>query len=242
MPVPVEATIGFAQGVARYFSPSRSPHYAVVVAACFALVLSCEKIDAGMYWLSVIIPAGLVLVTSLALAFATPAVFSDEEHEDQLRFVRSISISTATIWLVVIVREIEGDDEVFAIAYAACVVQAIIFLLYAAAKNYSAESFRRINLVQLALITTALLSGASSALMMRSGVELPPEPERAYEIAATLHRYWVVAQGLYLLWGICIAYWIRHLIRLISTPTAAEVAIASAAMTPAASEARQLPG
>jgi hypothetical protein len=198
--------LSFAETVLRYFNPSRSPYYAVVVASVVTLDFSCSGIEDATRWHAVIIPAALVLVLSLGLSFWSPVSFSAVEHEEQLRFVRAFSISAALLWMVFIARSTLTDESAFQLGYYCCVAQAATFLLYAAARNFSKESYRRTNLVQLALVTTALLSAASACLIARADLE-----------ATNVHRsrYWLVACGLYVLWGVCIAYWVRHLIGLV---------------------------
>lgn len=200
------ATLSFAQVVLQYFSPSRSPYYGIVAASATTLVLSCTGISGNVAWWEVTVPAAVVLVVCLALSFASRASFSNEEHEEQLRFVRAFSISAALLWMVFVVRNVENDRVAFYFGYFTCVIQALTFLLYAVARNYSVESYRQINLVQLALITTALLSAASAALIQRATTD----PSSAESV-----RYWLVARGLYAVWGVCIVYWVRHLARLI---------------------------
>jgi hypothetical protein len=205
----VTTTFTFADAVLRYFSPSRSPYYLVVVAAVAALVLSCAGLEREGRWYAVALPAVVVLAVSLALALVTRGSFSPEEQEEQLRFVRAMSISAALLWMVFVVRSVQTDRTAFLYGYGASLVQTTTFLLYILARSGSRDPHEGVNLVQLSLITTALLSGGCAALVQRSGLldGLAPGAEPPVEA----RRYFIVAQALYGLWAVCILFWIRHL-------------------------------
>ena len=190
----------FGKAVLDYFSPSRSPHYSIIVAGSVALVLSCEGIQQTRWWL-VAIPVFLVVAVSLALSFESKA--PEEGHKDQLLFARSLSVSGALLSLVLTEKEVGGLKWAFFSTYAACLIQLIVFLLYIWARNIEPEEGKDFNFVQLALETTTLLAVASwsAASQNRTG---DPDP-------AMLLRYLLAQIGLLVLWAACIWHWFRHL-------------------------------
>ena len=198
----------FASTILSYFSPSKSPFYSVIAFGTIALNLSCEKIE-KIAWLWVASPIFIVLALSSALSFKNRADFSEGEGEDQLRFARSFSISSALLTFVITARSTENVDLSFWANYIACLAQIAVFLLYVWARSQSTEEQQELNFVQLSLITATLLIGASYAnIQYASGSIASPRTSDA-------DRYFITAVGLYLLWLCMLLVWIRHLAKLI---------------------------
>lgn len=195
-----------------YFSPSKSPFYAVIVFGTVALILSCENIDSTLWW-SVALPVWLVLAVAWRLSFQDRPVFETGQHEEQLRFARSFSISSALLALVLTARTVDQYLPAFWGNYLACFVQAFIFLLYAWARSATEESGVATNFVQFALITTTFLVGAAFGLTKY--VENLPHPGQEDVVSAVAFQYLYSAMALYVLWVACIFRWLKHLMTLI---------------------------
>ena len=202
----------FATTVLSYFSPSKSPFYSVVAFGTIALVLSCEKID-KVDFLAVFTPIFLVLALSAFLSFKNRPDFEEGQGEEQLRFARSFSISSALLSFVLTARAVDENILIFWINYIACLSQIVTFLMYTWARSQTPEEQTRINFVQFALITATFLIGASySSIEYVSSLVLK---EGETEIPAYAGRYFLVAVSLYFLWFCCLIYWLKHLSTLI---------------------------
>src|SRR3954463_8301156 len=125
--------------ILRYFNPARSPFYPIVAAGTIALALSCSGIPpAKWYFVSVPIYVGVAI--ALAYAFAISPHISSQEHEEQLVFARSTSISVALISLAWTARGTQSNALAFWLTFSVCVAQTFIFLLYVLFRSQSFES------------------------------------------------------------------------------------------------------
>lgn len=200
--------LSFATTILSYFSPSKSPFYSVVAFGTIALILSCAEI-AQVRWPPVAIPVFLVLALSAVLSFKSRPNFDAGQGEEQLRFARSFSISSALLAFVVTARSVDEIDSMFWLSYFACLSQIVVFLAYTWARSQTQEEQSAINFVQFALITGTFLIGASYASVQYA--IFVPEDSPAY----FRNQYFVVAWMLYFLWLCCMLYWLYHLSRLI---------------------------
>ena len=201
-----------ANTIFSYFSPSKSPFYGVIAFGTVALMLSCEKIASALWW-PVAIPIWLVLVIAWLLSFQDKPIFKADEHEEQLRFARSFSISSALLAIVLTARAVNQDLPAFWGNYIACFLQVLVFLLYAWARSATEESAVALNFVQFALITTTFLVGASYGLTEYVGHL--PTPGKDDKSSTVAFQYLYSAMGLYVLWAACIVRWSKHLMTLI---------------------------
>lgn len=151
-----------------YFSPSRSPYYAVIASAALSLMLSTKLVQQAQ-WLQVAVPVYGILLISWALSFKARSTFRAEEHEDQLRFARSLSISSGVLTIAVTAPRVEANAFAFWLNYITCLVQIIVFVLYVYARSEREEPGISMNFVQFALITTTLLIGGAYALTQFAG-------------------------------------------------------------------------
>jgi len=198
----------FAATIMSYFSPTKSPFYSVIAFGTVALLLSCEKIE-KVGWLWVSVPIFLVLALSGALSFKNHTSFKEGEGEEQLRFARSFSISSALLTFVLTARATEQVPLAFWANYDACLAQIAVFLLYVWARSDTSEKQEELNFVQFALITATFLIGASYGSAQYASALLA-EPATAYA-----DRYLIASAGLYLLWFLFLLVWIKHLMTLI---------------------------
>jgi hypothetical protein len=193
----------FAKTVWEYFSPSKSPFYATIVAGSVAMVLSCEKIS-GNRWYQVDIPIFIVLAVSLLLSRENKAL--PAEQKDQLTFARSLCISSAVLTLVFAGGDVGEPPLAFHMNYWTCLIQIIVFVIYVWARNRAQLEESDFNFLQLALITTTFL--------VTGGWAITYYAKNAKDLSLA-RQYLIVAFGLYGLWFICTCFWIRHLGRLI---------------------------
>lgn len=192
----------FASTILSYFSPSKSPFYSVIAFGTISLILSCTQIAPNL-WLWVAIPIFSVLALCAALSFKDRTIFEGDQGEDQLRFARSFSISSALLTFVMTARLVGKDELAFWINYCACIAQIVVFLLYAWARSSTLEQQRDLNFVQFALITATFLIGASTSNVLWVTAENPK-------------NYFVVSLALYALWLSMLFVWIKHLKKLIT--------------------------
>lgn len=203
--------VSIASTVFSYFSPSKSPFYGVIAFGTISIMLSCHRLDNFLWW-AVSVPIWLVLTTAWLLSLRDKPIFESGQYEEQLRFARSFSISSALLAIVFTAETVKVELPAFWGSYVACFSQVLVFLLYAWARSTSEEPGEGFNYVQFALITTTFLVGASYGLI-EYVKSLPSDSGKgSLEIAL---QYLYSALGLYLLWAACIVRWARHLVTLI---------------------------
>jgi len=151
----LSAAFGYASSLFSYFSPSRSPYYAMTVTCVVALCAVISFDNAA--WVAAFIPIAIVLLFLSALTMkAGRFQFSKEEYNDQLKFARSLSVTTAIVCIVFLVlnesnplgygpvtggpapETCTGDNPcdlvlrwTITIVYFLCLVQIALFLAYA---------------------------------------------------------------------------------------------------------------
>jgi len=155
----------------------------------------------------------LVLAVAWLLSFQDKPRFEAGQHEEQLRFARSFSISSALLAMVLTAREVDQNLPAFWANYVACFLQVLIFLLYAWARSATEESGAAMNFVQFALITATFLVGASFGLT--EYVQKLPKHGPDSKSSTVAFQYLYSAIGLYVLWAACIVRWAKHLMTLI---------------------------
>lgn len=205
----------------KYFNPTRSPFYPIVAFGTSALVLSCTGI-ADPLWYFVSVPISLAIFAALAFSFRSQPELSAEEHHEQLIFARSLSISSALLAFAITARATDQDSMAFWVTFSICIIQSVVFYLYILARSRSREPMK-MNFVQIALITTALLIGACHSLYeyasnapvtpaegtsapASDSSSTPPDPEAA-------EHYFRAGAVVIGLWVWCIGFWVRHLVR-----------------------------
>lgn len=97
------AAFGYVPTLFSYFNPSRSPYYAMTVACIVAL---CVLFFLGQSaWIAAYIPVSLVLVILAIVTLRAPRyLFSIDEYNDQLKFARSLAVTTAVVCIVFLVH------------------------------------------------------------------------------------------------------------------------------------------
>jgi len=95
------AVAGYASNLFAYFSPTRSPYYAMTVVAVVGL---CWIFDADRgAWVAVFVPFSIIIITLAMMTMRSSRyLFSKIEYNDQLKFSRSLAVTTALICIVVL--------------------------------------------------------------------------------------------------------------------------------------------
>lgn len=203
-----------------YFRPTRSPYLLIVIFSIVALLYSNEKLK-GDHWYWVAIPIALVLVVVTAFTFihaeTEDAEQSKEERDTQLKFSRSICISTAVLCLVWGSSSDSASelDSVFFVNYVMCICQIVVFVIYTAARLKKEEPPLYLNHFQVALVTSALLVGATVCI---HSINPGLEPGSIFAIIKRGNRSSFFAYSavlLYFLWARCQYYWINRLTKVI---------------------------
>ncbi len=144
------AVLGHATTLFSYFHPSKSPYYGMSVSGIVGI---CALFFIGKAaWLAALIPISIVLVM-LALATLTSSkfLFTVGEYNDQLKFARSLAVTTAVICVIVLVINPNnplgyesisgekipvcsnecGDRPAMLMVYITSLTQILLFLAYA---------------------------------------------------------------------------------------------------------------
>ncbi|WDG77371.1 hypothetical protein PUP68_21385 [Pseudomonas chlororaphis] len=208
----MSAVVSIVSTIFSYFSPAKSPFYAVIAFGTTSLVFACYRLSPFGWWL-IYIPLVLVLCIALKLSLKDRAVFTESESSEQIRFARSFSVSVAMLTLVYTAREVDGYDIQFFMNYAVCIFQIIVFLLYTWARSHIEERIDGENFVQICLITSTFLIGASYANTEFIGCLASRADEPNVDILCK--KFFIVSSTLYAMWVVCIVFWIRHLSSLI---------------------------
>lgn len=199
MPIPTAASL--ATTIFGYFSPSKSPYYAVITFGALGLVLSK---DVSVHFYAVCVPVILVLFVSTVLSFRNRPDFTSEEYNNQIRFSRSLGISVAILCLVFLGRNFAEDESgnpphwSIWFGYAASVIQSLVYLSYIFIfHNYDARQ-RGVNIIQISLVTSTYLIAATTTSILYANSEA--------------HMLTILGT-LYALWALCIAFVMRYLAR-----------------------------
>jgi hypothetical protein len=203
--------VSFTNAVLSYFSPSKSPFYSIVAFGCAAGLLTGSQVS-DQYWLFLVIPIVAAIGVSLGLALRMASFSTPEEHEEQARFARSLSISSALLILALVARSVDQVAWVFWMLYAACISQVLTFFLYVIVRSRSRDPSGQMNFVQFALITTTLLSAGSIAL--HQYVDCKADEEMI--VYANNFKTWAFL--FYGFWFICICKWLSYIVPLFSIP------------------------
>ena len=196
-----------AAAVFRYFSPAKSPFYLVTASGGVAIIQSCNERLPSLTWYLVATPIFCILLFAVLMAFGNRSPFQDEEADEQLRFARGFGISCALLCFVKTALSIDQYEAqtLFWISYSVSLAQAVVFLLYTWARSKSKET-GDFNFVQLALMTSIFLISATFCVVELG--DLIRDKESSLELQL---RYEIIMTGFYLLWAICLIYWLRHL-------------------------------
>ncbi len=196
----------------RYFSPATSPYYVTSVGATVALILTCDLRISDDHWHYLALPIYLALVAGLLLAFGKGWSEQDEsEHEqkDQIRISTSLGSAGALLALVFggLGLDQEGLHFYFWLNYVICLGQTGLLFLASAAGVRKTKRSKSFNFVQLSLIGTVCLIGATYSLI-QFGDWVPDE---LAEPEPWIDRFRWVGMGLYALWAGSIYCWLYRL-------------------------------
>lgn len=201
----ISAATSFAQTVLAYFSPTKSPYYSVIAFATTALAMSAPI---SMNWEIIFFPIVMLLFYCNYLSIFDRPDFEEKEYDDQIKFSRAFSLSSAVLCLVFVGLKIEPDKEAlvnnwhFWVGYLTCISQVSLFCIYAYVyANLQTKPVSR-NFVQLALITSTYLIGLTYANIAYDNAS--PDSE------TRLHFLYLLIT-LCLLWLSTMLVWLIHL-------------------------------
>jgi len=122
------AALTYAETVLRYFSPSRSPFYAIIAAGTISLEFAYRELE-GSRWYIVASIIMIVLGIGSWFSLTDKAKMTKEEYIDQLFFSRSICVSSAVIAVTYFAIDCKDDWRFYLILFMS-LLQAITFILY----------------------------------------------------------------------------------------------------------------
>jgi hypothetical protein len=192
------------RAILTHLNPASSPYYFIVLAAGVSVTLLAQAEVVPQvwrfhcaFWTIWFIVLACVLTSSASRGrYSSVASF-----RPQITFVRSLGLASAVLCTVFVAASDSGDPTFF-VGWAACIIQAVVFLLYLVAEPVVAPS-EKPNVVEFCLVTTILLASATLNLYWPDFVDDPGE--------ADVFRHLLVARCQYILWFISIAIWIRRL-------------------------------
>jgi hypothetical protein len=213
--------LNYVDTVWKYFSPSRSPFYAIISVAayslCWAQTMALPKgsreaeISVHQFY-GCIIPMFVALVIVLYFALKTSYSLPKQVHDEQILFARSFSISVALICLVANASLYNSQNPIMIGIYTVPILQLSVFILYLFSRLKKEQPPSQSNLIQLALITATFLIGFSYCLHLPSLSEASGNPPSTDFNGLYFSGIPVVSWALFALWILCMCKWLRHLI------------------------------
>ena len=214
-------TISYAETIWKYFSPSKSPFYAVIVVAIYSLCWSHRLLlEGGQGGISAeqfyafLVPIAVILAIALLISFRNVYELPKGEHDEQILFTRSFCISVALVCMVWNGHTFQFGSVQAKISYWSCILQVVVFLVYTCLRLKREQAPSHSNLIQLGLITGAFMIGFSYCLQVEPTNQSPEETtliKQATYILDIPVAFW----ALYLGWLICIYKWIDHFVSII---------------------------
>lgn len=221
-------TVGIAASLLPffdYFRPTRSPYLIVVLVGISGLIAASFlfqfEIDTNRrtYWFFAAIPSvGVLILLTLFTFLHAPEQGGEttDDFDSQLRFSRSVCISSALICLILgsIKFAVQPNDTIFYLLVFSCVWQIIVFVLYAAARLKRSEPSTSLNHFQISLITASYLFAITTSLILL-------DPSKGYFTYMTsdesvLNLLGITSLLFWLLWISCQVYWTIRLKRIFS--------------------------
>jgi magnesium-transporting ATPase (P-type) len=215
--------VSYIETIWKYFSPGRSPFYAIIVFATYSLcwaqhlLLSQDHPISPEQFYAFLIPIAVVTAIGLLISTANNFELPKHEHDEQILFVRSFCISVALVCMIWTGDKFTYGSGQAKLSYWSCIAQIVIFLLYAMLRLKREQPPKHSNLIQLGLITATFMIGFSYCLQ-------EDVPASRTTIASQTFL-WSMPAGfwaLYAGWLVCIYNWIRHLLGIISIKVAEE--------------------
>ena len=247
MPIgPIVTTGGVAAAVVPFielFRPTKSPYLIVVlvgigglIGANFVYVEGILGVNVvwGNSWFLVSVPLIIVLCILTLFSFLHKMQSDDEENKEenivsQLKFARSICISSAMLCLVVGTSIYSLEESVgntnFWLLYIACIFQTAVSVIYTATSLRTKEPGTSLNQFQISLITAAYLIAITICFVYITKNEMQfslgdfgfyDKTVANGKTISTQIGYFNISMALfYLLWLWCQAYWVLRLTKII---------------------------
>ena len=225
--------MGFSQAILANFSPAKSPYYAVVFSGVFSLILLSYFAGDRIGWLFGFPAIGAVLIFATVMALRSRPEYNVEEYNEQLRFARAISLSVGMLSLAFCVSDVKpgmffaekGIDVIledqylwyFWLSYICSLGQIAVFAVYFLVYKDSDVEPRKVNFVQLSLVTSAFVVGCTycsihiSHIVNETNIRVKGFFSLLLDITSTRPIVWAMLL-LFILWIVCIGYWLSYLI------------------------------
>lgn len=202
----VGAAASIASTVFSYFSPAKSPYYAVIAFGVSGASATLAIHNAN--FLLVFVPIAFVILVCTVLSLtdrATQPTFTDEDYNSQLRFARSVSISVSLLCLVWAGIEIRPDLATghrwwFWLIYTSTIMQAGAFLLYIFIFHKHRANSKGKNFIQLCLIMSTFQIGCTFVSV-----------QIGHNEGSNFEDHMIVMLFFYVMWGLCISDICRYL-------------------------------
>lgn len=234
-PVTVGSALAALAPFVEYLRPARSPYLLVVIFGIIGLVSSAglfhERFQDRTEYYFLFVPLAIVLILLTVFSFIhkvkSGTSLSDEDVDEQLKFSRSICISSAILCLVFGCWRISATlpDWVFYFHYFVCTVQIATFIVYSAARLRYEELVTSLNHFQIALVTSAYLVAATVCVGLvayAQGFDKDVfyvveklEVDGATKISNYPNLFSLSALLFYGLWLWCQIYWIKRLAKIV---------------------------
>ena len=235
-PVTVGSALAALAPFVEYLRPARSPYLLVVIFGIIGLVSSAglfhERFWDRTEYYFLFVPLAIVLILLTVFSFMhrvqTGANLSDEDVDEQLKFSRSICISSAILCLVFGCWRVAVSlsDWVFYFHYIVCTVQIVSFTIYSAARLRYEELVTSLNHFQIALVTSAYLVAATVCVGLvehargfENDVFYVVRNVETGDVTSKLNYlnlFSLTALFFYGLWLWCQIYWIKRLAKIVN--------------------------
>ncbi|MCB9305927.1 MAG: hypothetical protein H6565_04975 [Lewinellaceae bacterium] len=194
---------------------SKTP-FQFIVMSCIITVITTAgfELNSENHWNIIFFTTTLVLFLSILITFLAKYEISEVDYDKQMRFARSFGISIATLCFLFAGKKAINDGDVFPIIAYPSIIQILIFFIYVFVKETFSENgsyqdtggvpiSRKINYLQLCLITTSLLVGVATSAGLKTS------NNGRYNVS----HYESAMFMLLTMWIICIMFWIYILIQ-----------------------------
>ena len=152
-----------ASNLLSWYQSDRTPFHLIAIAGIFTLSMFAEFTIPESRWGTIFNIVAFVLFLSIVLTLV-PQEIKEDAYDKQLRFARSLGIASATLCFVFAEKSLKTDlyDRIVWVSGAQIVIFTFYILISVFQKNSDKPEQvgrRKINSLQLCMITTSLMIG-----------------------------------------------------------------------------------
>lgn len=208
----------------EYLRPTRSPHLLMIVFGVIGLCSTADGFNGKSEWVMMLTPQFIAVIVFTIFAFFGKDSPGDNRVniEDQLRFSRAFCIATSLMCLTMGAKKVLDYDILFNSIYYSCLMQLIVFSIYTAARLFKEEPPSDFNYFQFSIITSVFLIGATYCMIQIAAYDDSYIENYRYiteggteNKIAYLDLYIIVGIFTYILWAVCIKFWISRIMSVI---------------------------